>query len=87
MGAVEQRHPIPEQNGDNVQLDLIDQALGQALPGDVGASSDGGVAVARRLSGELDCGPHAVRYEDELDCPAGRRPRWSVGHHEVTVAW
>jgi hypothetical protein len=35
MGAVEQRRPVPEQDGNKGQLHLINQVLGQALPGDV----------------------------------------------------
>jgi hypothetical protein len=62
VGAVEQRRPVPEQDGNKVQLHLINQVLGQALPGNVGASSDGDVAVARRLSGELDCGWHTIGW-------------------------
>jgi hypothetical protein len=81
--AVEQRLPIAEDDRDDMQLHLIDQALGQALAGKVGASADRGVAVTGCFSGELDCGPHTVCYEDEFDRAAGRRPRWSVGHHEM----
>ena len=38
--AVEQRRPIAEDDRDDMQLHLIDQALGQALAGEVGASAD-----------------------------------------------
>jgi hypothetical protein len=46
--------------------------------GDVGASSDGGVTVACRLSGELDGCPHTIGDENELHCSTGCWQRWSV---------
>jgi hypothetical protein len=66
-----------------VQLHLFDQVLDQAMPGDVGASSDGGVTVYCQVSGELDGGAHTVRNESGLDSPLRCRRWWSVGHHEL----
>jgi hypothetical protein len=50
--------PVPKQNRNDVQLHLVHQVLSQALAGNIGTSSDGGVAIACRLSGYLRCRRH-----------------------------
>jgi hypothetical protein len=66
-----------------VGLYLIHQLLGEALPGDVGASTDRDLAVARRLPCELHCRPYAIGDEDELDSAPRHWLRRSVSHHEM----
>ena len=65
--AVEQLGPA-EGDGHDVELDLVDVAAGQALPGDVAAPAERDHAITRDLEREPHRGVDAVD-EPEVDPP------------------
>jgi hypothetical protein len=66
--TVEQPHATSYQKWHDVQLQFIDKSSRQGLPRDVGAASDGCVAITRCLLRGVDRSRNAVGDEDELDC-------------------
>jgi hypothetical protein len=87
--------PVPEQDGHEVDPDLVDQAGRKVLPAEVGAAHDGHVLVAGGGSGLLERALDAVGHEpvhaarrvlrrglvrDHEHRPPGQ-PAWAVSAH------
>ena len=81
--AAEQRDAVAQQHRHDVQLQLVDQAGREELPGHVGAAADGHVPVAGRLLRQFERPVHPVRDEHELDRPGRRGVRRAVGDDEM----
>jgi hypothetical protein len=63
--VLEQPLAVPEQDRDEVQLELVDQPGGQVLLDHAGASSEQHIPAARGLLGLLEGGLDAVGDEEE----------------------
>ena len=81
--TVEQPHATSDQKWHDVQLQLIDKSSRQGLPCDVGAASDGCVAITCCLLRGIDRSRKTIGDEDELGCSARPWSRRAMGDHEV----